>query len=468
MGFLAALTPIQAFLFRMLVSYALGKIMQPKPPKGARGAGAVMVNKNSNNDPIPIAYGKTRIGGTRAYINSSDGAGDLDETSNLNIALSLCEGEVGTINELWFNDVKVWDDTDGGTMDGSGKLSGFISDFAGALNSGSVTFHTGSDTQTVDADLQTSIGSSVWTNDHRLRGKAYIGLVLPADPEAYQGGMPMITATIEGKRIVDVDTLTTGQTTQGTLYNGADVSPIDVLYDYLTSRRYGKGLDHDSDGNYKAGLHIDIDSFQDAKALASGKYKINGVVATEKLIYNNIGEILESCNAVIAFKQGKYFVKLRHQNEITAKVITNDDIFSQVTVSMPDKASKLNKITAGYRNPEDGTDYNDDVFITDNTTYLDEDNGSILEARVDYDLVDDVTLVEELAQYVMDASRFGMAISFEGAHTLIVVEAGDIIEMDLPNFGWTNKKFRVNGMELTKDNTIQITAVEYQPSIELI
>ena len=471
MGFVAVImaSPIGSFLFRMVVSYALGKIMQKKAP-GAGGAGsrAVMVNKNSNNDAIPVVYGKTRMGGTRAYINSSDGSGDLAGTEYLNIVMSMCEGEVGTINQLWFNDDIVWDDAQGGTLDGSGKLTGFIGDYASVLNESVIRFHSGTDGQTVDTDLQSSVGSGVWTNDARLRGKAYIAMKLKADSEAYEGGMPLVTATIEGKRIVDVNSLTEGQTSPGTLYNGADVNPIDVLYDYLVSRRYGKGLDHDSNGQYVAGLHIDIDSFKAAKALAAPKYKINGVIDTSRLIYNNIGEILESMNAVLAFRQGRYFVRIKHAAEPTAMVITNDEILSQVTVSTPAKADKLNKVTAGYRNPASGTDYNDDIIVIENATYQSEDNGSIFETRIDLDLVDDATLVNELATYIMDSSRFGMSISFDAVHTVIIVEAGDIIEMDLPNFGWSNKKFRVIGMELTPDNTISIQAVEYEATIELI
>ena len=280
--------------------------------------------------------------------------------------------------------------------------------------------------------------------------------------------MPLFTATIEGKRIADVNSLTEGQTSQGTLYNGADNNPVDVLYDYLTNRRYGKGLDHDANGNYEAGLHIDIQSFKDAKALVGNYYKINGVLDTSKEIYTNIGEILESMNGMISFRNGQYFLRIKHAAQSTAMVIGDDELESQVVVTRPDKSMKLNKITAGFRNPASGTDYNDDLTIITNATYLAEDNNVILETRVDYELVDDGTLVYNLANYAVDSSRNATTISFEAVHTVIIVEPGDIIEMDLPNFGWTNKKFRVVGMELTADNTIAVQAVEYESSIELI
>tara|TARA_R110000737_G_scaffold128333_1_gene160887 strand:- start:593 stop:1045 length:453 start_codon:yes stop_codon:yes gene_type:complete len=149
-------------------------------------------------------------------------------------------------------------------------------------------------------------------------------------------------------------------------------------------------------------------------------------------------------------------------------VINSSNILTSVMVSMPEKSGKFNKITANYRNPTAGTDYNDDLVVVENTTYLAEDNASMLEATVVFGLVSDTTLVTALATYAMNVSRYGIGVTFEGAHSLLRIEAGDIIEMDLPNFGWTTKKFRVMGLELTQDNTVAITAVEYIPSIELV
>ena len=461
---------IGAIVARIVVGFALGQVMQSRAEAkmAAKIASrSVMVNKNSNNDPISILYGKSRLGGTRAYVDTSNGSGDLAGDEYLNIVLAMTEGEVGNIKQLWFNDVVVWDIDNGGTFT-NGGLSGFISTYAPALTNGNIVFHSGADNQTVDTIMTNSIGSGVWTSNHRLQGIAYLAIKIQADPEIFKGGVPLITATIEGKKIQNVSNIFAGATIPSTLFSAADANPVDVLYDYITNPRYGKGLEHDSNGNYLAGLHVDLASFKAAKIKTWNVFKVNGIIPTSESLYNNISEILESMNGVLAFQAGKYTLRIKHQNEPTAMVINSSHILSPVTVSLPEKAVKFNKITANYRNPTVGTDYNDDIIVVNNATYLAEDNGSILETQIVLDLIDDPAMVSLLATYAMNSSRYGIAINFEGAHVLLKVEAGDIIEMDLPNFGWTTKKFRVMSLELTADDTISITAIEYQSSIELV
>ena len=72
---------------------------------------AIMTNKNSNNDNIPVVYGRRRIGGTRAYIESSNGSGDVNGTQYFNMVLILAEGEMGNIRRVWFNDTLAFDIT---------------------------------------------------------------------------------------------------------------------------------------------------------------------------------------------------------------------------------------------------------------------------------------------------------------------------------------------------------------------
>ena len=461
-------TPLGAFLVRMVVSYAIGKVMEDRANSkrdAANASRAIMVNKSSNNDPIPVLYGKTRIGGTRAYMNTSNGNGDTEGTEYLNLAVTMCEGEIGDIKQLWFNDAVVWDIDDTGVVSPEGVLSGWKSDsiYIDSLDDAAciIRYHNGSDAQAVDSGLVTSIGSD-WTANHTLSGVAYLSLILKAAPKVYKGGFPLVTATVEGRKIQNVANITAGITTPTALFNGPDVNPVDVLYDYLSNKRFGKGVEHDANGNYIAGKHVDLESFKAARLIVGSTFKINGVLPTSETIYNNIAEILESCNGVLAFQQGKYTLRIKHQNEPTAMTINSSHILTPVVVSMPEKSMKFNKMTAGFRNPTLGTDYNDDLVVVESPTYLAEDNGSILESSMHLGLIDDPTMVSLIATYKVNSSRYGIGIAFEGAHSLLKVEAGDIIEMELPNFGWTPKKFRVMSLELTNENTVAINAIEYQ------
>ena len=432
-----AATAIGSFLIRLAISFVIGAVMQNRMKKKMEAMQranrpSVMVNTASNNEAIPLAYGRTRLGGNRLFTESTNGAGNVSINSHLNMLFSICEGKVNDLEQVWFDNKIVWDINNGGSIS-SNELSGFISEFAPALNDSEthIVFYDGDDNQTSNSILQTSIGSQ-WTSNHRLRGVVYCGMVLNTNAEIYKGGLPLMTFVVKGKQIRDVSALPSTTTYIGS----ADENPVDVLYDYITNPRYGKGLDHNSSGVYTPGLNIDLDSFKTARTQAAGYYKINGVLDTSTELYDNIGEILESMNALLVFQGGKYILKLQSKYEGAVATFTTYDILSPVSVQMPAKSNKFNKVLADYRNKVSGTDYNDDIVIVDSSTYLAEDNGTELEGRIRLDLVDDVALITDIANYTLNTSRYQQTVQFDAAHTALRLQCGDIINMDLEEFGW--------------------------------
>lgn len=490
MPFLAPIltSAVGSFLVRLAITYVIGRIqqnaMQKKMEAMQKRAGAVMVNTASNSEPLNLIYGRTRVGGNRTYTETTNGAGDIKGTQYLNMVLSLGEGELGDIRQLWFDDKLVWDVAGGGTTTSAGngiRLQTFRSDglpaeetetpFAGALNDADtyIIYHSGADDQAYDTVLSNSVGASDWTSNHRLRGVAYITLKLKASSAAYKGGLPLITAVVDGKNIQNVSTISSGQTTRSFNTVGNDQNPVDVLYDLLVSKRYGKGLDHDGSGNYSAGLHIDLDSFKAARTKVNGFFRINGVLGTGTAVYNNVGEILESMNGILVFQNGRYKLRIKQQNETSVKTFTFDEILSPISIELPAKENKYNKMTAQFRNKGSDHNYNDDIVISDNGTYRNEDNGVTLEGQIRLDLVDDPALVQSISDFQMNESRYQMVIKFDAPHTALKVECGDIIGVQDTNFGWdTPKLFRVGQMELTQENTINITGIEYNSSIQLV
>lgn len=474
--------------------------------KGGRGQKrSLMVNKQSNNDPIPVVYGRKRIGGVRAFIDTSDGGGNTDKTSHLNLALVVAEGELGEIKKVLFNDKVVWDGDDDGTTSGN-RTSGFtLNNIKDAVVDGEDTkdysavtdmvWHPGSDTQAVDTTLQTSIGSSVWTNDHTLSGLAYLALVLDfGDGSVWQGGLPTITIEADGKKIQDVSSITTGDTTR-TLANGtADQNPVDVLYDYLVDRRYGVGLDYDTTAEtYRAGYDIDIDSFKRARTYvtttATTQYKINGHLETSANLFENVNEILESFNAYLIYTAGKYRLRVRQSNDGTSTDPDNKlvdftfdetNIIGDLKISMQDVTKRLNTAQSTFANRDlaaDNSDgyekYNDDTVVVPTSTdttrqaYLGKDKNRVLELRTENNLITEKSIIQRLLEHKLDDSRYGMLVEFDVAHVGIQAEAGDIIQITHPHPGWENKQFRVLVMALTNENTIRISAIEYQGGIEI-
>lgn len=469
-----------------LYSYNQQRKAQKKAERQARAARSnVLINKQSNNDPIYVLYGRQRMGGTRVYVESSNGSGDLAGTTKLNFVLAMCEGEINTVKQVYFNDTIVWDDSNGGTLSanssGGFTLGGFISKYAPTITS---NWYPGSTTQTADASLQASVGSSVWTNAHTLKGVSYFTMLLEADGEKYGGQLPTVTFVLEGKTILDISTLDNGDVigdmTSANYTSGQNQSPVDVMYDYLISEVFGKGLERDENGTWIAGKHIDLASFQqarlDAAAARSGVgYNINGFLQTEKQLFDNVGEILETCNGILLFVDGKYQMRIKKPDEQlnlpSSAVFDKDTIIGTIELSLPDKARKLNKATGIFNNPD--TKYNDDVVIVDNATFRVADNGSVLETQEDYTMITDSAQVLDLITQTVNISRDEYIVRFTAAHTALLLRSGDIIEIRHPEFGWgvdTGEQqvfFRVQELKLTEDNTVDITATKYDSSKEL-
>lgn len=469
-----------------LYSYNQQRKAQKKAERQARAARSnVLINKQSNNDPVYILYGRQRMGGTRVYVDTSNGSGDLAGTTKLNFVLVMCEGEINTVKQVYFNDTIVWDDSNGGTLtansSGGYTLGGWISKYAPTITS---NWYPGTATQTVDTSLQASVGSSVWTNAHKLQGVSYFTMLLEADGEKYGGQLPVVTFVLEGKTILDVSTLVDGDVigdmTSANYTSGQNQSPVDVMYDYLINTVFGKGLDRDANGTWIAGRHIDLASFQqarlDAAAARSGAgYKINGFLQTEKQLFDNVGEILETCNGILLFKDGKYQMRIKKPNEqvgiSSSAIFDKDTIIGTIELSLPDKARKLNKATGIFNNPD--TKYNDDVIIFDDAAFRVTDNGSVLETQEDYTMITDSAQVLDLITQTVNISRDEYTIRFTAAHTALLLRSGDIIEVRHPEFGWGVDAgeqqifFRVQELKLTEDNTVEITATKYDSSKEL-
>tara|TARA_R110000782_G_scaffold26784_1_gene68351 strand:+ start:1969 stop:3444 length:1476 start_codon:yes stop_codon:yes gene_type:complete len=475
-----------------LYSYNQQRKAQKRQERAARSARSnVLINKQSNNDPLYVLYGRQRMGGTRVFVDTTNGAGDSAGTTKFNMVIAMCEGEIDTVEAMYFNDTVVWDkDFENGTLtansSGGFTLGNFVSKYAPTIICNWYPGRIGA--QTVDRDLQLSVNpnddGSVWTNAHRLQGVSYFAIQLEADGEKYAGQLPTVTMLLKGKRILDVSTLTAGDTsgdmTAANFTGGADQNPADVLYDYLISDIYGKGLDRDANGNWVAGLNIDIASFQQAKidcyaARGGLGYNINGFLQTEKQLFDNVGEILETCNGMILFVDGKYQFRIKKKLEQvgipTSAIFTVDTIIGQMQLSLPSKTRKLNKATGIFNNPD--TNYNDDVVIYDNPAWAVEDNGSVLETQEDYTMITDQAQVLDLITQTVNISRTEYTLGFTAPHTALLLRSGDIIEVRHPEFGWgilpgeTQKFWRVQELTLTEDNTVEIACTTYDSNKEL-
>lgn len=203
-------------------------------------------------------YGRNKLGGTLAFFESK--AGFLYSQVTLN------EGEISAVQEIWLNDTEV-------TIDGSGYVVGEPYNFTDTVTTGTWPFQSttstdykvarlffkdGASDQTVHAALDSAFDEV--TSEHRLRGVANTLSIFEEVPgnkigEVYPQGNP-------GVRIVADCSLVKNVRTGVVEYSD---NLADAIYDYLTGRDganfpYGAGF---------AESLVDLESFQDYASLCA-------------------------------------------------------------------------------------------------------------------------------------------------------------------------------------------------------
>ena len=188
-------------------------------PEEERG---VLINKQSNNAPIPLVYGRRQIGITRVFVESSG-----SDNQYLYMAGVLCEGEIEEVEQIFIDDKRVIFDGDfdhGVVREVTDADANFYKDSSHIQ----VQVFNGTDTQVASSILTNSTN---WTSSHKLSGVAYMAFRFKWNQDIFSS-IPQVRVTLKGKKVYDPRDTTTKWTPNSSL----------VLLDYLRNTRYGKGL----------------------------------------------------------------------------------------------------------------------------------------------------------------------------------------------------------------------------------
>ena len=418
----------------------------------------ILLNHQSNDMSIPVVYGIRKIGGVRCFVETSG-----TDNEFLYIALTLCEGEIESVDKIYVDDKEVtWsgtlaDDTLRTVGSGDGN---FYKDSASLI---SVKCHYGTDSQ-AQCDLLGTLSS--WTSNHRLRGIAYISLKIKWNQDAFSS-LPTITALIKGKKVVAYNSSSVAQTA------AHSDNPAWCLLDYLTNERYGKGL---AIGN------IDIPSFYTASGIcdtdvtAYGSTTIdvmdcNAVIDSSRKVLDNVRELTKGARSFLPFSAGKYkmIVETTGSASIT---LTEDDIIGGYSLASESKSNKFNRVIVSYVNPDRNYQVDevqwpeiDDSAYTSadqHATMKAADGGFLLEGRFDFTTITNTYQALELAEVICRRSRdskgLQLTVGFD-AYDLVI---GDIVNITLSSLGYSAKPHRVIGITFNEDFTIDLNLVIHQ------
>ena len=250
--------------------------------------------------------------------------------------------------------------------------------------------------------------------------------------------------------------------------------PGDVVYDYLTNETYGKGINP---------ANIDIQSFIDVNTYCGesialnfngdiqplGRYWINGHLVPDDTLYDNLKKLLSAFNGYLVYSNGRYYLKVNRER--TGDETTNSNLFlfdegniiGKYDVSLGTKATRFNQVKLVHFDRNQS--YQSNIIYYANSTYLTQDNDTVIERDMDLALVTDPRQATYLAALALNQSRFSMAISFTASFAALQVEVGDIVRVTTGNLGFDEKLFRILSIGLNVDGTVKLDGVEYDDTL---
>lgn len=428
-------------------------------------AQGILLNKESNNAQIPVVYGERKLGVTRVYVETSG-----TDNEYLYVAAALCEGEIESIESIFIDDREVTFDgafTHGTVRDVASSDSVYFrkenEDDLTAISHIRVQAFLGKDNQVASSVLSSQ---SNWGSNHRLRGVAYLAFRFKWNQDIF-GAIPNIKAVVKGKK---VDIYDAGLNLTPSTYT---TNSAWILFDYLKNSRHGKGLSNSD---------IDIPSFVSAAADCdtlvtpySGATQIklfqtNAVLDTSQKVIDNVKKLLNPMRAFFVFTDGTY--KLTVEGTGTAaKTITSNNVVGGARLLGERKNNKFNRVIATFVNPsknyqEDTITYppNDDSGLpsADQQATMQTEDGILLEGNFSFPNVTSVYQAQGLAEVILRRSRNQLQVQVRVTSEFLDVAVGDIVNINYPTGGFNNKPFRVLGMTINEDLTVDLQLFEHQ------
>ena len=446
--------------------------MDTQAEQNAKG---VLVNKQSANAPIPVIYGTRKIGGIISFIETSG-----TDNEYLYMIFTLSEGTNTSCEKIWIDDKQVtWS---GALTHGTARTVGsgdsnFYKDSSSLITA---TWYDGRDDQTYDT---TTGALSSWTSNHRLRGISYLAMKFKWNQDAF-GGLPVVHAEIKGRKVYNANL--DGTKTGGTGSHREDTestweyssNPVWCTLDYMRNSRFGLGIANSYfDDNYADWQTAADVCTEQVTPYTSGSninlLDMNGVVDTKQKTIDVLKMMVNGFRGYLNYANGEYRV-LSESTGSASVTLTEDNILGGLKVSSMDKNNRYNRVIITFINPDKNYQTDeaqwppiDDSGLSSaeqHSTMKTADGGFLLEGRFDYPTITSKYQAQELAEVILRRSRNNMNVALKVDATGLDLMVGELVNITHATPSFSAKTFRIQGMQVNSDLTVELQLTEYQAS----
>jgi len=398
----------------------LGTSIQP--------GGTTVTSKGAINSHR-IIYGKTRVGGTIVYAETSS------NNDFLHLVIAVAGHEVNAFTKVFFNEDEVPLTQDGSDSNGIARL--FPSSGNEYEGKARIKKHLGADAQVADADLVSEI--TQWTTNHRLRGIAYVYVRLNFDSDVYPNGVPNISFEVQGKKVFDPRSSATAFSS----------NPALCIRDYLLDSNYG--LDADAAEINDTNFQSVANTCDEDVTLSSGtedRFTLNGSFELKQSPKTIIENMLSTMAGHLIYSNGQF--KLRPAIYSTPSVTLSEEHFrSGITLNTRvSKKELFNAVKGLYAEPANNYQPQDYPILT-SSTYETEDNSERIFGEFNFPFTTSSTTVQRLAKIQLQKAR--QQISFTSTFDLnaFQLDIGDTVQITNSRLGFTDKTFELTGWQFS-------------------
>lgn len=413
-----------------VVSSILGRAVGLDRPRGGGAALAgpaarsILVTGAGTVAPIPIVYGRRRLGGTLAFRHTAG-----ERNRELYQVIVLCEGPIHAVTQAHVNDQPFTPDADV-----------------------QIEYHLGGDDQPASPLLLAHVASH-WSNAHRLRGIAYAVVRIIGHQERFGGSVPNFAFDVQGRTLFDPRTSTTAWSD----------NPALCIRDYLTHPRYGRGIP--ASGIDDAAIISAANHCDELVSIPGGgtqrRYTTNGIVDPSQTIFECYRDLLTACRGFPIYSAGRHRLILDRPEATTGFDLNESNVVGAWRIAPPGKRDRWNRVKARYFDA--GANWTAGIAVSDgNVQRATDDAGTLLEQEIELPLTSDRFTAERIAMIERRQSRFGIVVELTATIAATRVECGDVVTITHPVPGWSAKPFRIMRIALTGEGEVRITAREYQ------
>lgn len=472
--------------------------------------------------PRRVIYGRDRVGGTLAYLQSTGDKGEY-----LHLVIALAAHECDAIEEVWFGDVKL-PDPDGSGFITSGDFAKVSTDarhstvttsaggvatlpaaasrvlsittpFVGsgidatggdlitgwAHTAGAATItglpasasvvvdyevevaeplvrikkHLGGAGQVADADLVVESGGK-WTSAHKGTGLCYLYLRLQFDPDVFASFDPSsITAVVRGRRVYDPRTSTTAWTENAAL----------IAADWLRDQTFG--LRAAAAEVPSAEVIAEANICDEAVTITGGgatqaRYTINGSFTTDQAPVDVLEELLSGMAGTCIWIQGRWLLRAGAYRTPTVTLTADDLAGSSISVQpRTSRADLINAVRATHRDPTQAWAEVQAPLVA-NATYTAQDGGTQIARSIAMPGAMDSIRAQRLAKIELERARQAVSVRLTTSLRGYNLAPTDTATLQLSRYGWgSGKVFEVRERSLNTDGTITYLLRETAASV---